>query len=70
MFGPKLKIPAALYERLRAASEAAGCSIEDLAERGIEKEIDRVLSQRQDKQATEAEVQEIAAKLKGLGYLE
>ena len=73
MFGPKVKIRSALYEKLKEAAAIIGCSsVEEFAERVLEAESTKVIAQRKKSagSASEAEVQKIADKLKGLGYLE
>ena len=69
--GKKIAIPPALYQKLEQACELTGSSsVEELALRAIEKEVDRVLSQKARKELSASEVEDIAAKMKGLGYLE
>jgi len=69
--GKKLTIPAALWQKLEQAAELSGSSsVEELSLRAIEKEVDRILSQKARKELSASEVEDIAAKMKGLGYLE
>lgn len=79
MFGPKVKIRPALYEKLKEAAALIGCSsVDEFAERALESEVTRVLVSAQQKAtapgsstaASQQDVQKIADKLKGLGYLE
>jgi hypothetical protein len=59
----KIQIDAALYQRARQASEAAGySSVEEFVAHAIENEIKRL-------KVIEAE-QQVADQLRGLGYLE
>jgi len=71
MFKPRIKINDGLFARLKEACAILGSvTPEELAERAIEKEVDRVLSQSGKREMSQAEVDDIADKLKGLGYLE
>lgn len=71
MFGPKIKISKALLEKLKAAAETSGCvSAQEFAERTLEREADKVLSRAGKNELSQKEVEDIANKLKGLGYLE
>lgn len=71
MFGYKLKLSAELAEKLRVAAQIAGAaSTEEFAVRILETEVERVLASTGKKEASPEEVEDIANKLKGLGYLE
>lgn len=71
MFEPKIKIRKELYEKIRLAAEALGCTIEEFAEKALASETDKVLAVTGSKrELSSGEVEEIANKLKGLGYLE
>ena len=79
MFGKKVKVRPALYEKLEEAAKLIGCaSVEEFAERALESEVTRVLVSAKQKATTpgsstaasQQDVQKIADKLKGLGYLE
>jgi hypothetical protein len=70
MFDPKIKIRRVLMDKLTAAAETLGCTVEELVDQVLEKEVDRVLSKSGRSEVSQAEVDDIANKLKGLGYLE
>ncbi len=71
MFGPKIKISKTLLGKLKAAAETSGCaSVQEFAERVLEREADKILSRAGKNELSEKEVEDIANKLKGLGYLE
>ncbi|WKZ56837.1 MAG: hypothetical protein QY326_08895 [Bdellovibrionota bacterium] len=70
MFDPKIKLSRALFEKLKEVASTLGCSVDEFCEQVLEKEADRALSKSGRKEATAAEVEDIANKLKGLGYLE
>ena len=71
MFKPKIKISDAVLEKARRAAEQLGsASLDEYIEKIVERDADRVLSQSNNKKLSEAEVQNIANSLKGLGYLE
>jgi hypothetical protein len=63
MFGPSIKVSKELWERIKQRAEAAGYSSPDeFVQHVLEREVARF----DDAQSDE----EIARKLKGLGYLE
>lgn len=71
MFGPKIKISQSLYEKLKKAAETAGCSsLDEFAERALEREADKILARAGKNELSKEEVEDIANKLKGLGYSE
>lgn len=70
MFDPKIKIRRVLMDKLTVVAETLGCSVEELVDQVLEKEVDRVLSKSGRTEVSQAEVDDIANKLKGLGYLE
>lgn len=70
MFDPKIKIRRLLMDKLKAASDTLGCSVEELVDQVLEREVDRMLSKSGRSEVSQAEVDDIANKLKGLGYLE
>jgi hypothetical protein len=70
MFDPKIKIRRLLLDKLKTASEALGCTVEELVDQVLEREVDRMLSKSGRSEVSQAEVDDIANKLKGLGYLE
>ena len=62
MFGPKVKIPRALFEKIQKYANLAGySSVEEFVEHALEKEI----AQLEDAGSEE----EIKKRLKGLGYI-
>ena len=62
MFGPKVKLDKALYEKLKMYSAIAGySSVEEFVHHALEKEIKQY-------EGAESE-EEIRQKLKGLGYI-
>jgi hypothetical protein len=72
MFDPKIKVRKALLDKLQRAAEVSGCvSLEEFVEKILESEADRILLERSGKEGVSAqEVEDIANKLKGLGYLD
>ena len=71
MFGAKIKVSNALYENIKKASQIAGCSsVEEFVEGILNRETQRIITQAGKDGVTDKEVQDIANKLKGLGYLE
>jgi predicted CopG family antitoxin len=71
MFEPKVKIRKDLYEKLRKVSEfAGGSSVEEFVEKVLEREVDAILANTEGKELSKADVEEIANKLKGLGYID
>ena len=71
MFEPKIKIRKALYEKLKIAAETVGTSsLEEFVEKIVEKEVDKILSKTSRAELSDTEVEDITAKLQGLGYLE
>jgi hypothetical protein len=71
MFGPKVKFSADLWEKITLAAKIKSCaSPEELVEQLVAVEVDRILQSAGKKAPTEAEVEDIANRLKGLGYLD
>ena len=71
MFGYKLKLSDSLLKKLTIASEILGAaSVEEFALKVLESEADRVIANTGSQEASAADVEDIANKLKGLGYLE
>ena len=73
MFGPKLKISKELYDKLKQTADLMGCSsVEEYAERVLIAETDKVLNVALAGSAgpAQGDIDAIAKKLKGLGYLE
>lgn len=62
MFGPKVKIDKAIYEKIKMYSEIAGySSVEEFVHHALEKELEQF-------EGADSE-EEIREKLKGLGYI-
>lgn len=71
MFGAKVKFSNDLWEKIKLAAEIKACSSpEELVEQIVAAEVDKILQAAGKKQLSESEVEDIANKLKGLGYLE
>ena len=72
MFGrKKVKINQGLYSRLEKIAVMQGCSSADeFVERVLENEMDRLNAAQDGPEMTAQEIESIASKLKGLGYLE
>lgn len=71
MFGSnKLKIRDAVAEKVRVAAQILGCTPEEFAEKALVAEAEKVLAKTGSKEVSAKEVEDIANKLKGLGYLE
>lgn len=71
MFEPKIKVKKELWNKLQNASRILGCSsVEEFVERTLESEVDRIITQNTKGQVSQSDVEEISAKLKGLGYLD
>jgi hypothetical protein len=63
MFGPKIRIGRALYERLGQAAERAGyASTDEFIRHVLEREADRIEEDEEDEQ--------VQQQLRGLGYIE
>jgi hypothetical protein len=62
MFGPKVKIDKAIYEKIKMYSDIAGySSVEEFVHHALEKELEQF-------EGADSE-EEIREKLKGLGYI-
>ena len=70
MFGPKVKISDALLERLKVAAQILGCTVDEFVDKVLNAEVEKVLAKTASKDVSAKEVEDIANKLKGLGYLE
>lgn len=76
MFKPKVQFEHDAWERIKMAAEFQGCaSPEEFVERIVSAEVNKILDQRTLQQSgkaplSEKEVEDIANKMKGLGYLE
>lgn len=71
MFGHKIKVNKELYDKIKRAADLAGCSsLEEFIESILDREAQRVITQYGKDKVTDKEVEDIANKLKGLGYLE
>jgi hypothetical protein len=71
MFKPKISLSKEAYEKIRLAAEVSGCaSVEEFAAGILTSEADRILTQAGKQDLSASEVEDIAQKLKGLGYLD
>lgn len=70
MFDPKLKIKKSIYDKLRVAAQITGCSIEELAEKILDTEAEKIVNSGSNKELNKEDIDAIANQLKGLGYLE
>ena len=71
MFRPKIKVSQALYDKIKLACEVrGGSSIDEFVEKIVTDEVDSILRQAGKADLSASEVEDIANKLKGLGYLE
>lgn len=73
MFGgeKKLKVTSELYAKLEKVCEYQGCaSVDEYIARVLEDDAERVLASNASGEMSAKEVEDIANKLKGLGYLE
>lgn len=71
MFDPKIKLSKNLYDKLKVAAEIMGCaSVDEFVAKILETEADRILSQTAKGEVTAEDVEDIAKKLQGLGYLD
>ena len=71
MFKPKVTISADLMSRLKQVAELVGCSsVEEYVERVLTAETDKILNGVNVAELAQGDVDAIAKKLKGLGYLE
>lgn len=67
----KIKVSSELYDKLKLAAEIVGSSsLDEYVEGLLSKEVDKILGQAGKKDLSDAEVDEIANKLKGLGYID
>ena len=73
MFGNKIKVSSELYKKMKEAAKVLGAvSIDEFAEQILERESERIINEASKSKAdlSAKEVENIANKLKGLGYLE
>lgn len=71
MFKRKIPIKKSLYDKLKTASEIRGAaSLDELVEKILEVEADKIIQKAGKGQASQQEIDEISNSLKGLGYLE
>lgn len=71
MFGFKVKFSDDAAEKIKRAAELKGAaSAEEFVERIVMAEVGKILQQAGKNAPTQKEVEEIANKMKGLGYLE
>ena len=73
MFGKKVKVNDELYQKIREAAKLLGAtSIDEFAQQVLEREAERIINEanKGKPNLSAKEVENIANKLKGLGYLE
>lgn len=71
MFKPKVDLTRELAEKLKVAAQIAGASsMQEFAVQILEEGAARVLASTGKKEASAEEVEDIANRLKGLGYIE
>ena len=72
MFKPKITLEKHVYDKVRVAAELSGCtSVDEFVVQLLEREADAVITAKSsNKNVSDAEIDEISQKLKGLGYLE
>ena len=71
MFDPKIKFSKKVLDKARVASQILGCAtVEEFVMRIVETESDKVIAQTGSNNVSQADVDDIANKLKGLGYIE
>lgn len=71
MFKPKVTLTKDTFERIKLAAEVVGASsVEEFVEKTLLSEADRILREAGKGNISDAEVDDIANKLKGLGYIE
>ena len=68
--GSKLKIKDSIIKKIEVAAQILGCSAEEFAEKVLSEESDKVINSTGSKEVSAQDVEDIANKLKGLGYLE
>ena len=68
--GSKVKISQEVLEKVKAAAEALGCSVEEFAEKVLLNEAEKILSELGGGEVSEEELKRVANQLKGLGYIE
>jgi hypothetical protein len=71
MWGKALKLRPEILQKVERAAKRLGCaSREEFIEHVLEREADRVLGSASPEAGADPEAEDIAKKLKGLGYLE
>ncbi len=71
MFDPKVKLAKKVLDKARVASQILGCAtVEEFINKIVEVEADKVIATTGSKEVSAADVEDIANKLKGLGYIE
>jgi uncharacterized protein (DUF1778 family) len=68
--GSKVKLSNEAFEKARVAADIYGCSLEEFVEKAINAEAEKAFAKTSSKDVSDADVEDIANKLKGLGYLE
>ena len=71
MFDPKVKLAKKVLDKARVAAQIMGCAtVEEFINKIVEVEADKVIASTGSNQVSAADVEDIANKLKGLGYIE
>lgn len=71
MFGNKIKLPDSVYELVKQAAEISGASsVEEFVEGVLEREAQQIIMNAGKGEISKDQIEDIANKLKGLGYLE
>jgi uncharacterized protein (DUF1778 family) len=71
MFGKSVKIDKNLYEKLKVAAQISkAASVDEFVIQTLSSEADRILSETAKGEISQDQIDDIANKLKGLGYLE
>lgn len=68
--GKKLKISDETYEKVKVACQILRCEIDEFVERTLLTQAEQTIAKTGSKEVSAQEVEDIANKLKGLGYLE
>ena len=71
MFGNKIKLSSSVYELVKQAAEIRGASsVEEFVEGILAREAQKIVMEAGKGEMSKDEIEDIANKLKGLGYLE
>lgn len=66
----KISISQELLDKIRAAATTLGVSEDELIERTLQKEVQKVLFEKNKQELSAQDEEKIVGQLKGLGYLE